>query len=153
MAHIHEKIDFTVDVFIVYKDKVLLRMHEKHHRWLVPGGHIELDEDPLQAAIREVKEEVGLDVVISPGKVPPPDNFIKPIPTPEFMGRHRVNDTHEHVYMVYFATSNTDVISDSVLDHEKGVEVKWVTKEELETMDLVPNIKFYAQEALKELSS
>jgi hypothetical protein len=55
--------------------------------------------------------------------------------------------------MVYFARAFTDIISDSILDHEKGVEVKWITKEELETMDLVPNIKFYAQEALKELSS
>jgi 8-oxo-dGTP pyrophosphatase MutT (NUDIX family) len=106
MPHIHEKIDFTVDVFIVYKDKVLLRMHEKHHRWLVPGGHIELGEDPIEAAIREVKEEVGLDIIISPGKVPPPDDFIKPIPTPRHMGRHRVNEAHEHVYMVYFAKSD-----------------------------------------------
>jgi len=151
MPHIHEKIDFTVDVFIVYKDKVLLRMHEKHHRWLVPGGHIELDEDPIEAAIREVKEEVGLDIVISSGKVPPPDDFIKPIPTPRYMGRHRVNEIHEHVYMVYFSTSVSDIISDSVLDHEKGVEIKWCTKEDLETMDLIPNIKFYAIEALKEL--
>ncbi|MFK5282779.1 NUDIX domain-containing protein, partial [Lacticaseibacillus paracasei] len=62
MAHIHEKIDFTVEVFIVHKDKVLLRMHDKFKFWLSIGGHIELDEDPIQAAYREVKEEVGLDV-------------------------------------------------------------------------------------------
>jgi len=53
MSHIHEKIDFTVEVFIVYKNKVLLRMHDKHHRWLSVGGHIELDEDPIQAAMRD----------------------------------------------------------------------------------------------------
>jgi len=70
---------------------------------------------------------------------------------PQYLGRHRVNENHEHVVFVYFATTDSDVISESVLDHEKGVEVKWVTKEELETMDLVPNIKFYAEEALKEL--
>lgn len=44
MAHIHEKIDFVADVFIVYKDKVFLRMHDKLHVWLSVGGHIELDE-------------------------------------------------------------------------------------------------------------
>ena len=60
MPHIHEKIDFTVEVFIVYKNKVLLRMHDKHKIWLSVGGHIELDEDPIQAAICEVKEKLGL---------------------------------------------------------------------------------------------
>ncbi len=151
MPHIHEKIDFTVDVFIVYKNKVLLRMHEKHHRWLVPGGHIELDEDPIEAVIREAKEEVGLDIVIASGKVPPTDDLIKPIPSPRYMGRNKVNDIHEHVFMVYFATCKSDTISDSILDHEKGVEIRWCTKEDLATMDLVPNIRFYAEEALKEL--
>jgi len=46
MAHIHEKIDFTASVFVVHKNKVLLRMHDKYKMWLSVGGHIELDEDP-----------------------------------------------------------------------------------------------------------
>ena len=62
MPHIHEKVDFTVEVFIVYKDKVLLRKHDKYGIWLSVGGHIELDEDPVQAALREVKEEVCLNI-------------------------------------------------------------------------------------------
>ena len=70
MPHIHEKIDFTSEVFIVYQDKVLLRIHDKYGRWLSIGGHIELDEDPVQAAIREAKEEVGLDIEIEDGLLP-----------------------------------------------------------------------------------
>lgn len=151
MAHIHEKIDFTVDVFVVYKNKVLLRMHEKYHKWLVPGGHIETDEDPIEAAIREVKEEVGLDIKIFYDTDCPSDNYMKPLPTPQYMGRSRVNEVHEHVFMVYFATCNSDVIVDSTLDHEKGAEVKWCTKSDLENMDLIPNIRFYAQKALEVL--
>lgn len=30
--------------------------------WVVPGGGIEADETPREAVIREVKEEVGLDI-------------------------------------------------------------------------------------------
>lgn len=46
MPHIHEKIDFTVEVFIVHENKVLFRMHDKFKKWMSAGGHIELDEDP-----------------------------------------------------------------------------------------------------------
>lgn len=62
MPHIHEKIDFTVEVFIVYQNKVLLRMHDKYKKWMSVGGHIELHEDPVEAAHREVREEVGLEI-------------------------------------------------------------------------------------------
>ena len=55
MAHVHELIDFTVSVFVVYKDKVLVRKHEKYHTWLAVGGHIELNEEANAAALREVK--------------------------------------------------------------------------------------------------
>lgn len=57
MAHIHYKNDFTVEVFVVHQDKVLLRLHDKYKIWLSVGGHIDLDEDPNKAAIREVKEK------------------------------------------------------------------------------------------------
>ena len=155
MAHIHEKIDFTVEVFIVYANKVLLRFHDKHSIWLSVGGHIELDEDPVKAALREVKEEVGLDVtIIDHSNTPKTDDgrYHYLIP-PRYMGRHFVNDTHEHVVFVYFATATTDILADSVLLHEKGVPMKWVSKDELGTMDLVPNVLFYATEALQELGA
>ena len=57
MAHIHELIDWTAGVYIVHNNKVLIRLHEKYHMWVHVGGHVELDEDPVQAAIRECKEE------------------------------------------------------------------------------------------------
>ena len=43
MAHIHEKIDFTVAIFVVQEGRVLLIHHRKLDRWLPLGGHIELD--------------------------------------------------------------------------------------------------------------
>lgn len=151
MPHIHEKIDFTVEVFIVYKNKVLLRMHDKHHIWLSIGGHIELDEDPMQTALREVKEEVGLEIKIAGSKPALDDEFdYKHLIAPRYLGCHLVNDTHKHVTFVYFATSSSDVIADSLMQHER-METRWVTKEELKTMGLRPNILFYATEALKEL--
>ena len=50
MAHIHEKIDFTVAIFVVHDGKILLIHHRKLDKWLPLGGHIELDEDPARVA-------------------------------------------------------------------------------------------------------
>ena len=151
MAHIHEKIDYTTDVFIVYKNKVLLRMHEKYNIWLVPGGHIELDEDPNEAALREVKEETGLNVVLwkenkSPVK---DDGRVKILIPPVCMNRHRVGDTHEHISLVYFATSSTDEVCPN--EGERQDACKWFTQEELSNKEIPQNIREYATLALNTL--
>jgi 8-oxo-dGTP pyrophosphatase MutT (NUDIX family) len=151
MPHINDKIDLTVEVFIVYGNKVLLRRHDKYKIWLSVGGHIELDEDPNQAALREVKEEVGLDVVLLDRRTLKINNLkYKELIPPKFLNRHYINDNHEHVTMVYFAVSKTDKINLS--EEEKSEEVRWFTKEELDDdrFDLRENIRFYAKEALRE---
>lgn len=153
MPHIHDKIDFCSEVFIVYQNKVLLRMHDKLGFWLSIGGHIELDEDPVEAAIREVREEVGLEIsIVDDSHVPMEKDkhgYTYLIP-PRYLGRHPVGDNHEHIVFVYFATTNSNMITDSVHEHER-METKWVTLEELNKMDLVPNVKFYATKALETL--
>lgn len=43
--------------------RVLLHRHKRLGRWLQPGGHLEPGEAPWQAAVRETREETGLDAV------------------------------------------------------------------------------------------
>ena len=43
-------------------DRVLLAHHAKLTRWLQPGGHSDGDPDTLAVALREAREESGLDV-------------------------------------------------------------------------------------------
>lgn len=150
MSHIHEKIDFTVEVFIVYQNKVLLRYHEKYKIWLSVWWHIELDEDPVQAVYREVKEEVGLNIIlVKPSHVIDHqiDDYQELIP-PVFLNRHRINETHEHVTMVYVATTNNDVIV--VWEWEKQTPCKWFTVDELRSAEkeLRPSIFHNALHAL-----
>ena len=45
--------------------KVLLQRRGDSNKWGFPGGAIEIGETPEMAAIREVKEETGLDVKAS----------------------------------------------------------------------------------------
>ena len=153
MPHIHENIDFTVEVFVVYKNKVLLRKHDKYRIWLSVGGHIELGEDPNEAALREVKEEVGLDIQLyheGQHLLIKQEDYRELIP-PQFMNRHRIKDSHEHVTLVYFARSNTDRLVLS--EKEKSDECKWFTQNELnDPMYGIRNsIKMYAYSALEKI--
>ena len=50
---------FTVSGFVSQAGKTALHWH-RLGLWLPPGGHIEADEDPIQAVLREVQEETGL---------------------------------------------------------------------------------------------
>jgi len=152
MPHIHEKIDFTVSTYIVNGNAVLLREHEKYSVWLPPGGHIELDEDPVQAAIREAKEETGLDITLMPnGKNPTikdgwNENLLTP---PHFMNRHLVGDSaHTHVDLTYMATTDSRELHPE--DDEDSVRMHWFTKEELDDPQyrLKDVVKYYAKAAL-----
>jgi 8-oxo-dGTP diphosphatase len=153
MPHIHDKIDFTVEAFIVHENKVLLRKHDKYKLWLSVGGHIELDEDPIEAIIREVKEEVGLNVeLFNESPVPEKqEKDFKEIISPQFTYRHRVNENHEHVSFVYFAKSKTNQLNLS--EKEKTDGCKWFSKEELNDSDygIMERIKVYAQTALEKV--
>lgn len=149
MAHIHEKIDLTVGVYIVQGDAVLLRHHEKYKFWLDVGGHVELDEDPNQAAIREAKEEAGLDIKLigTAPSVTDGEGYVELIP-PRFMNRHRINEAHEHVDLIYFATADTrDIVPG---EGEADVEIRWFTRAELDDphYGIRETIKHYAKAAL-----
>ncbi len=103
MAHIHEKIDFTVAIFVVHEGKVLLIHHRNLNKWLPLGGHIELDEDPETAALREAKEESGLEVELLGERPPTTEPGTRALIAPRFLDIHRITDTHEHIGMIYWA--------------------------------------------------
>ena len=57
----------TVGALIVNKEgRILLtKSHKWFDKYTLPGGHIEVGETMKEAVIREVKEEVGLDVEVA----------------------------------------------------------------------------------------
>ncbi len=44
-------------------DRVLLTLHRKLGRWLQPGGHADGEPDTLAVALREAREESGIDTI------------------------------------------------------------------------------------------
>jgi 8-oxo-dGTP pyrophosphatase MutT (NUDIX family) len=158
MPHIHEKIDFIAEAYIIHDGRVLLRKHDKYKQWFPVGGHIELDEDPPHAAIREAKEEVGLDIeIVAAIPVKDPNDSMgfkdaRELIPPRFMNRHQINDTHEHIALIYFATSKSDVIRQG--HTEISEDIRWLTDKELDdpTLGISDRVKYYAHAALEALS-
>ena len=57
---------FTATAYVVHDGRVALHWHPKVKAWLPPGSHIEENEDPVQAVLRETEEETGLKTVVVP---------------------------------------------------------------------------------------
>lgn len=74
---------FTASACVVdpVGERTCLVHHAKLGRRLQPGGHVEADdESPAQAALREAREETGLDVRLHPFAPRPLDVDIHEIP-------------------------------------------------------------------------
>lgn len=57
--------EFGVVVIVLHEDKVLLTKREDFEVWCLPGGAVDPHEAVDQAAIREVREETGLQVQLT----------------------------------------------------------------------------------------
>lgn len=134
----------TVSTFISAGGCTLLHWHEKNRMWLPAGGHIEPDEDPIQAAVREALEETGLPIVILPTSAPysykEPPQLTSPVTIMvEEIPATPSEKAHQHLDMIYFGR----------LDRESDVKDVtlpttdswcWVSAEALRDSDgLAPN--------------
>jgi 8-oxo-dGTP pyrophosphatase MutT (NUDIX family) len=98
--------DFTVAVFVVYAGTVLLHYHAKLGRWLPPGGHIEPDELPDDAAVREVLEETGVVATLVGDRaidVHAPGQPVQ-LCRPAGVQLADIRPGHQHIDLVYLAT-------------------------------------------------
>lgn len=57
---------FTSSVYLFRRtdegSEIALLHHKKLDKWMIPGGHVDENENPSEAAAREVHEELGLEI-------------------------------------------------------------------------------------------
>ena len=132
---------FCASAFIIdpATKRILLVKHKKNRRWTQPGGHIEGNETPEEAALREVYEETGLRVRLLGDRFPREDDFIRPLGIQK--NRRTTNDgeMHMHIDIIYAAVPNDD--KPLVLNREESDDINWFTREELDQIDCFPDIK------------
>lgn len=77
------------------------------------------------------------------------DERAVPLPVPKHMNIHRINETHQHVDLIFYGTSKTD----EVTPENPGDKWLWLDKKAIEeNTDMSPLIKSYALGALGELA-
>jgi 8-oxo-dGTP pyrophosphatase MutT (NUDIX family) len=152
MPHIHEKIDFTVAIFVVHERKVLLIHHRNLNKWLPLGGHIELDEDPEIAAVREAREESGLEVELLGERPPTTGPGTRALIAPRFLDIHRITETHEHIGMIYWARPRGGTLALATEEHH---DIRWCGDEELPDLrpEMSDAVAWYCRKAIQEISS
>jgi 8-oxo-dGTP diphosphatase len=91
-------------VVLDHAGRMLLVHHNKIGQWLYPGGHIDPNEDPAQAALREIREETGIQATVigEPAFTHP---AVRSHPAPWAIIEMDVTDSrigaHRHIDLVY----------------------------------------------------
>ena len=121
---------FTCTGFIVQGDETLLLWHPRLQMWVPPGGHLEPDEDPVTAVLREIAEETGLAAQVLPlaqtfafaypGQVAPPFTIL-------LEDSAEPGQRHQHIDLIYFCRP----AASATLSPPADTIVAWVDEETL----------------------
>ena len=106
-----------------------------------PGGHIEHDEFPEEAAIRESYEETGIKIKLLGERFPREEDFIKPIG----IQKNRT-ETGIHIDFLYAAIP---LNHKELMISDESTNIGWFTREQLETLNVFPDIKITMDYILK----
>ena len=115
----------TASCFIVHGSTLLLHHHRRLDRWLQMGGHVEADERPVDAALREGSEESGLeDLTLAIDGIFDLDVHVIPAAKGE--------PEHRHFDVRYIArTASPGAV---VIDRAESNDVAWVPLERAEAL-------------------
>lgn len=130
---------------IIARGKILLEKRKNEPgrgQWSIPGGLVELGESVEQTAIREVKEETGLEVE-KPEHIDVVDNI-------DLAEEGKVRYHFIIIdYLVKLKGGNVEASSDAA-------ELRWVAFEDVGTYDLTPTFRAFFlrnRQKLEKLSS
>ena len=127
--------------------RTLLHWHKKLQTWLPPGGHLEKNEAPFDAAQREIEEEYGLSMLefIHPNTPRQLDNRSYSLEMPHFLISEDIAENHIHLDWIFFAWVDLKKLTgDYLLDGMKWFGIDEFVREK----DIFDNVKELVLHAL-----
>ena len=120
---------FTASSWVLNKErtKVLMIYHNIYKSWAWTGGHADGEEDLLKVAIKELKEETGVQNV----KILKDDIFsLEIVPVAGHIKRGKYVSTHVHLNLTYLLEVDEKEMLKIKEDENSGV--KWVELDDVE---------------------
>jgi 8-oxo-dGTP pyrophosphatase MutT (NUDIX family) len=139
---------------VVHDGSVLLHFHRKLGKWLPPGGHIEDNELPDEAALREVLEETGIRARLVGGRglgIDTPRQLV----IPAGIQVEAIYAGHEHIDLVYFGVPDPDDLRSAEIDPQlaESDQVAWYPAADLARLGATDEIQAWARRALDGVST
>ncbi len=130
-------IHYVATCYVVNDGATLLHEHEKLEMWLPPGGHVDLDELPHEAALRETYEETGLSPKIIADVGPYQTSHVASLPRPAALLLEDIDVhengrvAHQHIDFVYIGRATTRRIQPAGHDETAADAWQWFTRADL----------------------
>ena len=129
---------FTATAFVVHRGKTLLHWHKKLQQWMPPGGHLLPNEDPVTGALREAREETGIQAEVLP--LSPTHEFAYPeqVAAPYTILIEDIEEPdgpHQHIDFIYFCRS---LDGEALRPPSPDDALVWVTEGQLQRNEALP---------------
>lgn len=146
---------FTATGIVIDEHKrALVIRHKKLGVWLPPGGHVEPNETPDDAVLREIWEETGIAAAILPnGECQAAgDEWAHVLHTPYAVLLEDIGQrgTHFHIDLVYLCAASGQ---SGAANPQESTALRWMTLPEIEALDeteIYHNARHLVAKALKE---
>lgn len=120
-----------VTVYVLNESQQFAMLHHKKlNKWVPPGGKVDPDEIPDVAAVRECKEETGLDVELIGEMTPCEGGLMQP-----YGIQYNIIQPGElaHYDLIYLARPKNG--SDLKIAEREAHNIGWFTLEEIRSLD------------------
>lgn len=137
--------------YLVQDGKVLLVHNKRFDKWTPPGGHIEENETPDQALIREWKEELNLDVDIIPAHESAfaGDANATPVPMPFHIDLEREGFDVPHIGHFFYVKLKNSKDRVSAIQEDELHNFGWFSEEELADLPTFEQVRALSKYAIK----
>ncbi len=128
----------AVTAFVTDDQHRLLLVHRTDNdRWALPGGAVELGESVTQTAVREVREETGIDIEVT--------GLVGVYSDP----RHIIAYDDGEVRQQFAICVRAKMLGGTLAGDSESTEVRWVRPTEVDQLDLHPTQRIRIDHGLR----